>query len=254
MTRTALGIAITLLLSLAAVAEPPKFSTAWLPAMTQLEAAVLAGDVAALRSSMAVLDAMTTANAQERELLDYAEAYAAWRLLYQRGVEVEEKKTLIVSARSHLEAALKVNPKNAEAHALLSSVLGSEIGLAPVRAMVLGPQSSMERDTSLRLEPSNPRVLLLAGTNLFHTPEMYGGGAEKAEPLLRRALQAFAAEPAQRPWPNWGRFDAHIWLGQVLEKVNKRDAARAEYEEALKLAPQSGYVRAILLPRVTPKS
>jgi tetratricopeptide (TPR) repeat protein len=155
-----------------------------------------------------------------------------------RGVEMDEKKTLIVSARSHLEAALKANPKNAEAHALLSSILGSEIGLAPIRAMVLGPQSSMERDTSLRLEPANPRVLLLAGTNLLHTPEMYGG----------------AAEPAQRPWPNWGRYDAHVWLGQVLEKNDKRDAARAEYEEALKLAPQSGYVRAILLPRVTPKS
>jgi hypothetical protein len=95
---------------------------------------------------------------------------------------------------------------------------------------------------------------MMAGAGLFHTPEEYGGGAAAAEPLLRRSVQSFAAEPQQRPWPNWGRYDAHVWLGEVLEKIGRRDAARGEYEEALKLAPQSAYVRVILLPRLTPKS
>ena len=45
-----------------------------------------------------------------------------------------------------------------------------------------------------------------------------------------------------------GRVDAHAWLGQVLARKGDRAAARAEYDEALALAPNSGWVKNVLVP------
>ena len=55
-------------------------------------------------------------------------------------------------------------------------------------------------------------------------------------------------EPAGRPWPNWGRFDAHAWLGQALGARGDKAAARAEYDAALAIWPGSHWVKNVLIP------
>ena len=114
--------------------------------------------------------------------------------------------------------------------------------------MELGPAAQEAVAAALRLQPDNPRVLLQAGSNTFHTPAEYGGGLDQAEALLRRWVSAFDREPADRPWPNWGRFDAHVWLGQVLAAKGDKAGARREYQAALAIQPQSGWVKYRLLP------
>jgi tetratricopeptide (TPR) repeat protein len=86
------------------------------------------------------------------------------------------------------------------------------------------------------------------GIGALHTPAMFGGGMDKAEPLVRQAIELFQQEPPDRPWPNWGRLDAHAWLGQILARRGDRAGARAEYEKALALEPESGWVKHVLLP------
>ena len=77
---------------------------------------------------------------------------------------------------------------------------------------------------------------------------MFGGSEKDAEDLLRKAIARFGTEPENKPFPNWGRFDAHAWLGQVLAKRGDKQGARAEYARALEIAPQSGWVKYVLLP------
>ena len=114
-----------------------------------------------------------------------------------------------------LEAMLKTSPKDAEALALVGTIYGQQAGRSMMRAIVLGPRSTGALERAADVESANPRVLLLQGITALHTPSVFGGSRDKAEHLLRRSLDEFSREPGTKAWPNWGRFDAHAWLGQV---------------------------------------
>jgi Flp pilus assembly protein TadD len=155
-----------------------------------------------------------------------------------------------MGARKNLSDAMKMNPKSGEARALRASVLGQLIRFGGNK-MELGPDARADRDEALQLEPNNPRVVLQAAITTFHTPAEYGGSAEKAEAGLRHAIALFEREPAGRPWPNWGRFDAHAWLGQVLAARGDKEGARSEYNLALAVWPASPWVKYVLIPALS---
>ena len=143
---------------------------------------------------------------------------------------------------------LKTSPKDAEALALVATIYGQQAGRSTMKAIVLGPRSMGALERAADVESANPRVLLLQGITALHTPSVFGGSRDKAEHLLRRSLDEFSREPGTKAWPNWGRFDAHAWLGQVLRRKGDLDDARAEYQKALAVAPESPWLRTVLLP------
>ena len=228
----------------------------WNTLTQRLETAVLEDDVTtikAVRADFLRVLASGPASAHAR-LVHYGIAYAGWRLSTNPTLGNREQEDLLDDAEAQLKAALKLDPKFAEAHALLSGVYGIKISHSPMmRGMTLGPRSSGAVDEAIRLEPNNPRVLVSKGVGKFNTPGMFGGSVTEAEQLLRRAIALLANEPPARLWPNWGRFDAHVWLGQVLAKRGDKAGARAEYDKALEIAPRSGWVRYVLLPALDKK-
>jgi tetratricopeptide (TPR) repeat protein len=223
--------------------------TTWPDVVARIERGVATADVPTLR--LAMLDAARVAaaasSARERELAFYAEAYAAWRLSTMPEVSPDESRSLLEDASTRLREVMKANESSGEAPALLASVLGQLIRYGGNK-MTLGPEASGLRERALGNEPNNPRVVLQAAITTFHTPAQYGGGADKAEAELRRALALFDREPAGRPWPNWGRFDAHAWLGQALAARGDKAGARAEYNLALQQWPTSAWVTRVLIP------
>jgi len=67
------------------------------------------------------------------------------------------------------------------------------------------------------LNPENPRVYLMEGSNVFYTPENFGGGKEKALPILQESEKKFNTfKPASSIHPNWGKE----YLQSLLEKCN----------------------------------
>lgn len=67
------------------------------------------------------------------------------------------------------------------------------------------------------LNPENPRVYLMEGSNIFYTPENFGGGKAKALPILQESEKKYNAfKPASSIHPNWGRS----YLQSLLEKCN----------------------------------
>ena len=167
-------------------------------------------------------------------LIRYTIAYAAWRVAFSPSVSAKDQTTLLEDAGVQLQDAIKGDARFAEAMGLLSAVDGAKIAHTPELGMTLGPESSAILSRGLGLEPNNPRLLVLRGQGLYNTPPEYGGSIKDAEAALRHALQVFEQEPATKPWPNWGRFDAHAWLGQALASRNDNAGARAEYEKALR--------------------
>jgi len=242
----------TILLALRPMpASPPGQDETWTKLTSRIDQAVLSDDAATLKLCRAeALRLQTAPGGSSRALLAYAVAYIGWRLAFNPSVPAAEQDGLLDEAEAQLKAALKIDPKSAEALALLSSVYGAKIAKSSIRGIVLGPRSSGAIADAVKLEPNNPRVLLSQGVGKFNTPAMFGGSDTEAEALIRRALTAFQSEPAGKPWPGWGCFDAHAWLGQIFAKRGDKAAARAEYERALAIAPNSGWVRYVLLPAV----
>ncbi len=136
-----------------------------------------------------------------------------------------------------------------ETLALRSAVTGQLIAFGNrFSGMRLGPRASGQLDEALALGPTNPRVWMLRGVADFYRPRLFGGGLDKAEANLRRALELFATDAPVPPAPWWGHAETYGWLGQVLAKEGKRDEARAAYERALSLQPGNAWVADFLLP------
>ncbi len=237
-----------------APAAPPadtSFTEEWPRIVDDLERSALEGDAAGLRRALEACRRLRTSAPPARQpLVNYAVAYGAWRLVYLRDVPAAEHEALLEEAVKSLEESLRLDPRSGDANALLAGVHGAQIAGSPRLGMRLGFRIGSLTRTAKAEEPNNPRVALQEGLSAFHTPVAFGGSLEKAESSLRRALTLFEQEPPSRPWPNWGRFDAHVWLGQTLLKKGDRAGARAEYEAALALAPKSEWVRHVLLPQV----
>ena len=58
----------------------------------------------------------------------------------------------------------------------------------------------------MKLDPENPRPYLLKGMGAMYTPEQYGGGKDKALPILEKAVEKFAKfKPTNSIMPKWGK-------------------------------------------------
>ena len=179
-------------------------------------------------------------------IVRYTIVYAGWRLAYSAKIPAAEQNALIADAEEQLGQAITLDGSFAEAYGLRSSVYGARISKNPELAMTLGPAAGEALGYAISLEPNSPRLVMMQGLNLLHTPAEYGGDVKQAEAALRRALELFDKDRAGTAWPNWGRVDAHLWLGQVLAERGDIEGARAEYKAALALAPDSSRVKSLL--------
>ena len=244
-------VAMALVAAMTAQALPLRQELAWSELTERLERAALAGSGRELRAVRIDLLRQLLRPAEQapaQSLLEHAIAYVGYRLANLGDVPEQEQADLVDDAVERLEAVVNDGPEHTEAHALLGSLYGLQIGRDASRGVVLGVRASRAFDRAEAEAPDNPRVALLQGISAFHKPARFGGGIDRAERLLRRSLDLFSREPLDKPWPNWGRFDAHVWLGQTLARQNDPSGARAEYDAALSLAPDSGWVKFVLLP------
>jgi tetratricopeptide (TPR) repeat protein len=244
---------------LASILALPAFAKAQSPALTgaakwadsaagEIDAASDAGDMTRLRAARTLVDRALTAFPNDPLLL-YYRAYALHREAgLQEGLgHRSDLGQVLDDEQKALEASLAAKPLP-EAHAMLSSVLGRQIGLHPYKAIILGPQSGQEMSDAIALGADNPRVWLIRGQGALFTPEQFGGGLANAEAYLKKAEQLFGTDHPVRPAPSWGRAEVYAWLGQVYQKQNKTADAVAAYNKALEIDPGMRWVKFVLLP------
>ena len=206
------------------------------------------------------LDSMYAARATfERALADtglsawghYYIALTDYRIAGLLEGESKDPSEHLNAAVEHLKKATEIDPQAAEAYALLSSVYGWQIGLSPMKTMLLGPKSGKAIQKAKQLAPDNPRVVLSAAISDFNTPEMFGGSKEKSLQGLQRAAELFAQEEPTNPiQPVWGHREAYAWLGIAYQNQGELESARAAFEKALEVDPNFGWVKYWLLPEL----
>ncbi len=240
------------------VAATPSLSgpASWADSAARLiNTATIAGDLRGLKNAGALLDRALATQPNDALLLQY-QGYGLYReaglLEGLGGAGRAEVPLVLANARSKLEQSLSVQPLP-ETHALLAMVMGSMIGKDQSLAPTLGPQIPQAMNAALTLGPTNPRVWLLRGIQSFYTPIQYGGGLPVAESQLNRAIELFATDNPVPPAPSWGKAEAYVWLGQVLQKGKRTEEARAAYKNALAIEPDYPWVTNSLLPSLDGK-
>ena len=210
------------------------------------------------------LDAMYAAKATfERTLADTS--LAAWGHYYialadyriadyllaageeNKGAASEHLKDTV----DHLQKATEINPQAAEAYSLLSSAYGRQIGLNPIKGMVLGRRAQKALKKATQLAPDNPRVALCTAIRDFNTPGMFGGSKEKGLQGFQRAAELFAREePSDLIQPAWGHSRTYAWLGLAYQDRGELALARAAFAKALAINPHFSWVKNVLLPEL----
>lgn len=229
-------------------AAPTADPAAVVSAKRALQQAAL-GDMDALMKARAQFEALS-ASAPKSAALHYWVALADYRVVPRH---FSGDKTLaaryLTDGLDHLDKALAIDPKFADAIALKAGSHGLAIMLDPSRAMALGPQIEEELRQAGHLAPKNPRVALLDGINLYNKPMFVGGGPDLALPRLIEAQKLFAAvAPSDSTAIDWGQDDAYVWAGRSAMLLGKPSDAVAYYHKALEINPANGWVRGSLLP------
>jgi len=249
MIRVLLSLAFIFLITYPTFAQPA--DSLIVSGKQMLQAGENAGD----------LDAMYAARATfERALADTS--LAAWGHYYialadyriaglLEGESKDQASEHLKVAVEHLKKATEIDPQAAEAYALLSSAYGLQIGLSPMKSMLLGPRVGKASQKAKQLAPENPRVVLSAAISDFNTPKMFGGSKEKGLQGFQRAAELFAQEEPTDPiQPVWGHREAYAWLGIAYQNQGELESARAAFEKALEIDPDFGWVKYVLLPEL----
>lgn len=145
------------------------------------------------------------ANAEKEEWLpDYYAAYCFVGSTFFDEMETEIKHQQLDKAQTILDKLTKNNSSESEVFALQALIYQLRI-----TDMSKGYKYSKLAGEAIavaeKLNPENPRVYYLRGSNTFHTPKFFGGGAEKAKPDLEKAAVMFQNyKPENELLPIWG--------------------------------------------------
>ena len=167
------------------------------------------------------------------------------RLLHLLGLKGSRTNNLPIdaaleSAITAFDAALKLNDRDAESHALLGTLYGLSIARSPPRALWLGPRVMKHQKKALQYGAANPRVQYLLGMNHFHAGRLGRGKAEALKCLLK-AEQLYteeATKPGGPVEPRWGRSTCLAYIGKTYDALGKPTEAEEYFLKTLKLNPQ----------------
>ena len=145
------------------------------------------------------------AQAEPKQWLpNYYAAFCLIRSTFFGGMTAEEKQNQLDKAQSLIDAIQASHPKESEIYLLQAFLYQLRI-TDMSKGALYSPKVSKSIAIAAQLNPENPRVYYLRGSNTLHTPEAFGGGAEKAKPDLEKAAALFeTVKPVNELMPSWG--------------------------------------------------
>ena len=138
-------------------------------------------------------------------------------------VAFEKKESEIVvfcdKAERLVKKADSLESYNSEISVLKSMICAARIAASEtLRTLKYGSQSLKYANEAVKLNTNNPRAYLVKAQNIFHMPEIFGGGAKNAKPILELALEKEKQFKTQSTFhPNWSKTE----IENEIKKVNK---------------------------------
>jgi hypothetical protein len=161
------------------------------------------------------------ANANPKEWLPlYYQAFCEL-MIGMKQTENAKKDEYYDKAEALINKADSLQPDNSEIYVMKSFVASMQLTVDPqARGQKLGMKSGILLGKAIQLDPENPRAHFLRGQGLMYTPPQWGGGKDKAIPVLQTAVEKFAKfKPVNSIMPNWGEARAKA----ALEEAKKTE-------------------------------
>jgi tetratricopeptide (TPR) repeat protein len=210
----------------------------------------LRGDWEGLQAAVRRLK--TLARSEDAALRHYYLGYTSWRmasLAYLAG-GAPLTTPLLEDALAELDAAVTVDPRLADANALIGVICGTLIAADPSRAVTLGPRGREAAGRAFASAPGNPRVLLMRAMATTFSPPAVGGDRTRGLGLWREALTRFETSTATDPrLPDWGEAEGWGWLGGAHLMAGEHAEALRAFDRALALRPDFWWVERIARPQ-----
>lgn len=109
-----------------------------------------------------------------------------------------------------------------EIHTLKAMIYVGKIFINPmVNGMKYGSLSEKNINKAISYCPTNPRPYYLSGQSKFYTPSAFGGGIDKALPLLKKSLNNYEIFKEKKYWPNWGKEKCQLLYEKALADDKK---------------------------------
>lgn len=117
------------------------------------------------------------------------------------------KDELCDKAQVYLDSSNMRHADISETASLQAFLYQARIDVSP---MERGLEYSLKADSEIKkaeiTNPFDPRPYFLYAMNVYYTPRMFGGGAEKALPLFEQAAEKFNVFVPKMPFmPHWGK-------------------------------------------------
>ncbi|MBD0258134.1 MAG: hypothetical protein ICV83_20665 [Cytophagales bacterium] len=185
-----------------------------LPAADGPYAAAMQAALTDLRNGKSADDFQAVANRLERiasaEPGEWLPAYWAaycYNTMSFMDKDDDRRDQLLDKADALLGESEKRNGRDADVYILKAYVAQARMAISPAtRLMTYGSVVDENLAKAEKLNPGNPRLYYLRGMSVYYKPEMFGGGKNAAKPLLKTALDKYAAfRPASDIHPNWGQ-------------------------------------------------
>ena len=130
-----------------------------------------------------------------------------------------QKDMYLDKAIEFIHTADSLEPNNAEIFTIKGMISQSRMQVDPMsRWQKYGADATMNFNKAVEIDSLNPRPEYLIGIGVYYTPKQFGGGPEKAKPILEKSLYKYEQfVPANVLMPIWGKETVEQLLKQINE-------------------------------------
>jgi len=203
---------LALFASATVMAQSDKFTQAMKKNLTQFDSAKSTADYNALSASFERIG-----DAEKTQWLPYYFAALAlttpgWT---DQGIDKDANADKINALCTKAEALAANDADKSEILAVRNMAATQQMMVDPQsRWMSYGQQAGDYLKKAMELNPNNPRLYYLQGMSVFGTPEQFGGGKDKAKPILQKAVDLYKTDQPKPMYPHWGQKQAEDELAQ----------------------------------------
>lgn len=196
-----LTLIISLLLpAIAVFAQSDKYQTAMQKNLALLDSAKSSEDFANVTAAFERIG-----DAEKTQWLPYY--YASLATIQKGFMDQKSNKDEVANAAEALIAkAESIEPNNAEIFIIKNMIASMRLLVDPQnRWQRYGAEGSAALAKAKQIDPTNPRIYFLEGQTVFYTPAQFGGGKDKAKPILEKSVELFGTYKAPSSlYPSWG--------------------------------------------------